>query len=195
MRKLFVFTICAVIGAFTQAGVVEAAPIISVNGVPHPGIALTPETSTGGMDLYTFAINPNGGVYDAIDVVVTADAGLSFNSPSTNATFVAGNDTTAFLGLPTVGAGLTLVGTAASATQLSGVITTFGGPPVTSLNGDFLQVVGASGLRGTYQIQFALAGEPTLDVIQGAFGIPEPSTMLMAGMGLLGLVFRRRRNG
>ena len=165
------------------ATVSQAAPIVTV----------TEGTSTGGNDLYTFNIDPNGTVLDTIDITLTATTGAFMGENVVAVTeFVTGADNTDVLGINTTAIGWSILMTQDSTTTLAGA----GGPLGQNITApvDFAQAVfpAGSGNLGHYVFNFADDGS-LVGSIEGDFGVPEPSTMLMASMGLLGLAFRRRR--
>lgn len=189
--------ICAVLVLFASSAAL-ATPIITVNGVPSDGPLAPADVSTGGLDLYTFAIDNSTSqdAYDTINVSIVPDGGFLFNNLENVGgvlNFQAGNDDTDFLGINTVAIGLTLVGVVDENTELSGVITTFGGFPTDQLNNPFAQVVVQPGAMGSIRVDFALAGQNVLEPVLGRFGIPEPGTIALAGIGLVGMIARRRR--
>lgn len=174
----------------------QATPIITVNDVANSGIP-TSDVSTGGLDLFTFAIdNVIDEDYDTIDVEIIPHLGKSFVLDNRRRSLllfpVPGSDDTFFHNSLLL-QGLALFDVEESAKRLSGVVSTLGGPPTSTFKGDFAQVVGEPGLGFDYTIRFALAGNQVLDTVSGAVGpiIPEPNTLVLTSLLSVGLLGRR----
>jgi len=82
-----------------------------------------------------------------------------------------------------------------SSSSLSGAFTlqnAFRGPSL-----DLIQIVGVTGepINYNFQVSEAIGSQSSSTVFQGVLNIPEPASILMASMGLIGLAsLRRRRN-
>ena len=193
MTKKFLAAVCAFL--IVGASVAQALPLISVNPVaPNPGI---PATDNAGIEVFTFSVaGPGGFAYDTIDFTATS-FGPAFNHlENVNGTlnFVAGNQDTDFLGANIFGAGLTPIGVDDSGGPVwTGIITTFGGGDTSALNAAFAQMTLPPGSGGQAVINFAQGGNVIATEIVD-FGIPEPGTMALACLGLIGVFASRRRS-
>jgi hypothetical protein len=151
------------------------------------------------MDVYTYSkVASPAGSYDTIDFKSTSlvtPYNHTENNPGT-LEFLPGNQNTDFLGATIFGSGLAMVGVNdGPGLTLSGVITTFGGGDPSLLAGPFAQVVVPQGsLGGFWQVQFAKLGNLEGGE-EGIYGIiPEPATMGLACLGLIGVFAGRRRS-
>ena len=180
--------IAQVVFTLLGASVAQATPIITLsnNGLP-PGDGPTP----GGNDLYVFNTDPNGTVFDTIDVTIVATVGtfVGENNPAIVWFSPPGGDETDFLGLNTVALGWSLLVSSDTPTLLAGA----GGPlgqditvPV-----DLVQIAVPPGFRGTYTFNFADNGV-LVDTQSGIWPIPEPASAVLALMGF-SLIGGRRR--
>ncbi|MBB6430079.1 PEP-CTERM sorting domain-containing protein [Algisphaera agarilytica] len=179
-----------------KAGALALSFAVSGAAYAQPQITVTQDVSTGGNALFTFEINANGVNYDTINFTTTATAGQFLQTETAVGVynFVAGNDDSDILGLPTIGSGLSVLGNVDTTSEIAGTITTFGGAPTTSLNGGFAQVVFADGEPGAgqYQALFALNGDQVA-AVNGSYVIPEPASLALVGLGGLAMAARRRR--
>lgn len=167
---------------------VHAAPIITVT----PSGPLPNGASNGGNDLYVFNINPNGAVFDIVDVTFVVEGGGGFVGENIAGVYEftpAGSDNTDVLGLNTVALGWTVLNDADDPT----FFTSAGGPlgldivaPV-----DYAQIVAVPGSFGTWRIRFADNGV-ALTPQSGVWGIPEPGTFALLGLCLMVIAAKRR---
>ena len=181
--------VLALTASFVLCSCLAQAQVVNVSGP-------VPASDNAAVDVFTFDIvGPGAGIYDTINFSTTADN--AFNHLENNAgvlNFAAGNQDTDFLGAAIFGAGLSTVGVNdGPGATFSGVITSFGGGDTSTFTGDFAQVVLPPLSRGSYQIDFALSGQPVLSPIMGTYGIPEPGTLVLLTAGLVGICVSRRR--
>ena len=181
--KNFALIIAFVASLVLGASFAQAAPIITV----------TPGVTGGGNAYYVFNVNPNGTVMDTIDLKLTTSDGFIHTEmdPSVVLFTAAGTtDDTDVLGLNTVAAGWSILGSADDANEFAASGGPLGADIASSV--DFAQAVMAPTGMGVYLFQFAAAGE-LVGTATDEFGIPEPGTMALAGIALIGLAAGRRR--
>jgi hypothetical protein len=173
-------------------------------------ISVTQGMSAGGNDLFEFTLDTTGmvGGFDTVELVLTSTAGL-FNQIGTPAAAVSqpseDSGFSEFLTAPSNfgGQGLSAFGVdAANDTDslVSGTHASLGSNDA-STQGDYLlaQIVMLQGNTngGEYVATFFDDGI-TVGTANGAFSsgavIPEPSTLVMAGLSLMGVFASRRRN-
>jgi len=165
----------------------QAAPIVTVN----PGL------TGSGNDVFVFNVDPNGTTYDTIDITLTSASGFvqAENTPGVVLFAPAGlSDDTDVLGLNTVALGWSILGTFDDANTFAAA----GGPLGSDIFApvDFAQAVFAGNGVGSGHYEFNFADNGNLvGNTSGDFGntIPEPGTLALGFLGLLGAFVGRRR--
>ena len=179
MTKKALVLACAVV--MLGAVAAQAAPIVIV----------LEGTTTGGNDLYTFNIDPNGTVFDTIDIVMNSPEGGFLGNYIVGAVLFApgGGDETDVLGLNTVAMGWQILETADSPTDYAAA----GGPLGLNITAplDFAQAALAPGTTGTYVVSFADDGQ-LVGSVEGTMPVPEPTSLALLCLSGLALAFRRR---
>lgn len=159
----------------------------------------------GGLPLYAFNLDTTGmeGAFDTIELVIEADAGSTLNQTNADGTLVTSatpSDDSGFIDLLTAppnfgGQGLSSFGVDAATdltTGLSGTFASLGSNGASDLGGYQLAQVVSDG-AGTFRYAFFDDGTE-VGSGSGEWGvIPEPTSMVLAGLSLIGFVGARRR--
>ncbi|MEM8947187.1 MAG: PEP-CTERM sorting domain-containing protein [Planctomycetota bacterium] len=159
-------------------------------------------TAPGGLPLYEFTLDTTGmqGSFDTIELVIEADAGTTLNQEGTGGELVMqpSDDTgfSAFLTAPTNfgGQGLSSFGvddTTDLSTGISGTFASLGSNDASTFDPYLLAQVVSDG-TGTYRYSFFDDGSE-VGSGSGIWGIPEPTTLVLAGLSLVGFAGIRRR--
>lgn len=175
------------IAALFVASVATAGPIVSVT----PDAFLGEDLGNGNVK-FVFNLDPDGETdYTAVEVSIVPTIGEFLSPQGGGNIFALPSDNSGFYGTGTVTNGYTVLSPTASSDLVGATLTSFGGPATSSFSGDLAQVVGAAGLAGTATFSFADAGGNVVGSQEVLFGIPEPTTALIAGLGVIGFAARR----
>ena len=164
-------------------------------GVSGPTPAPSP-----GLDVYTFDLDPTGmvGGFDTIELIVNS-AGI-FNQPAALGV-IPPSDDSGFNGLldaPPLfgGLGYSAFGVTDTTSEVSGTFASLGSNDIANQGNLFIaQVVVPTGGSGTFSFEFFDDGN-SVGGGSNSFGgeiIPEPGTITLAGLSVIGLLSSRRR--
>jgi len=164
-------------------------------------VTVTPGTTAGGNDLFEFFLDTTGsaGTFDTFELVVQS-AGL-FNQVGAAGTVVAqpseDSGFSQFLTAPSNFGGLALsaFGIVDTTSVVSGTHASLGSNGA-STQGDYwvAQVVLPTGTGGSFAYSFFDDGTQTSTGSGNLGVIPEPASLVMAFLGLLGMASARRRS-
>ncbi|QDS97647.1 PEP-CTERM sorting domain-containing protein [Adhaeretor mobilis] len=185
MKKLTSVSAMAVAFCFALSSSLSAAPIVGV----------AQDVSEGGNDRFTFSIDANGEQYDTIEVNVAGEV----NQAGGTTAFALPSEDTAFLGPGVVFIGASAVSAQDDNAGFSGVVG-FQAPQLISEalapGTPFFQAVLPTGGSADFEVNFLRSGSFIPDFSQrGVLGIPEPTSLVLFGLGLVGFCGSRRRNG
>jgi len=165
-------------------------------------ISVTQGMSAGGNDLFEFTLDTTGmvGGFDTVELVLTSTAGL-FNQIGTPAAAVSqpseDSGFSEFLTAPSNFGGLALsaFGIVDTTSVVSGTHASLGSNGA-STQGDYwvAQVVLPTGTGGSFAYSFFDDGTQTSTGSGNLGVIPEPASLVMAFLGLLGMASARRRS-
>ena len=163
-------------------------------------ITWTQGTSGGGDTLFEFTLDTTGmvGGFDTFELVLTPTAG-TFNQVGDAGTAVTqASEDSGFIDFLTApvnfgGQALSAFGIVDTTAEVSGTHASLGSNDASEL-GNYLvaQIVMSQGGMGVYRAEFFDDGD-SVGSAEGPFGIPEPSTLALAGLSLIGVITSRRR--
>jgi hypothetical protein len=166
-------------------------------------VTVTPGTSVAGDPLFEFFLDTTGmiGSFDTIELILTSPAG-TFNQVGAPATPLSqpseDSGFSEFLTAPTNfgGQALSEFGLIDTTSEVSATHASLGNNSASTQGNYFLaQVVMSQGDGGVYQANFFDDGAST-GSFNGVFGggeVPEPGTITLAGLSLIGVFTSRRR--
>ena len=184
--KMFslILGITVLTASFAQAGSI----------VVTPGAA-TPE-ERGGFDVYQLVLDPSGmeGTFDTLELEVLGDLNGSNGDTVMDLDNSANSGFSAFLTAPPAFSGqdLAAFGVEGDSSRMSGTHASLGSNAISD-QGQFVvaQVAAQPGSVGTFSYRFFDDGN-AVGGGDGSFGIPEPGTLALAALSLVGIVVRRR---
>ncbi|MEM8947180.1 MAG: PEP-CTERM sorting domain-containing protein [Planctomycetota bacterium] len=168
----------------------------SIEVTPSP---TEPGTTGGGNDIYTFVLDPTGmeGTFDTWELRIVADDPINQTGNDAIQTPAEDSGFSAFLEAPPnfMGQGLSAFGVDPSTDTTDGISGTFAslGSNAASEQGAYTAayVVVAPGGKGTFSYAFFDDGDEVASG-SGFYGIPEPTSLMLAALGLISLAGRRR---